>query len=145
MICGMRRLLVAVGSTVALLAAPAATAKDFKPGDLRLCGAHRCVAIQNARVLDSLSAFYYSNGQPPATAAPEFGARAFELRFRNGYATGIVAADNLGAFLSYGVNLGRFTKGTWYAVPAQVSAELKRLARSLRPLRVTAATLMKSH
>jgi hypothetical protein len=141
----MRKLVAAVGATAVLLGAPAATAKDFRPGDLRLCGANRCLAINNPQVLRALSAFYYAAGQPPTAAAPELGVRAYELKFRNGYVTGIVAADNLDTFLSYGVNLGRFSKGTWYAVPAQISAGLERLAWLLRPLHVTSATLQKSH
>lgn len=145
MMYGMRKLVAAAGVTAVLLAAPAATAKDFKPGDLRLCGANRCVAIRNPQVLRSLSVFYYFAGQPPTAPAPELGVRAYELRFRNGYVTGVVAADNLDTFLSYGVNLNRFTKGTWYAVPAQVSAALRHLAWMLQPLHVTAATLQNSH
>jgi hypothetical protein len=72
------------------------------------------------------------------------GARAFELRFPNGYATGIVAGAKLDRFLSYGVNLGRFRRGVWYRIPRVLSAELRRLAAPLRPLRVSRATLAKS-
>jgi hypothetical protein len=145
MMRAMRKLIAAVGATAVLLGAPAATAKDFKPGDLRLCGAKRCIAIRSPQVLRALSVFYYAAGQPPTATAPELGVRGYELRFRNGYATGIVATDHLDTFLSYGVNLNRFTKNTWYVVPAQVSAGLRHLAWLLTPLHVTAATLQKSH
>jgi hypothetical protein len=68
----------------------------------------------------------------------------FELRFRNGYVTGIVAATRLDRFLSYGVYLGRFTPGRWYRFPDKVARELRRLAAPLAPLRVTRSALAKS-
>ena len=59
--------------------------------------------------------------------------------------TGIVATRQLDRFLSYGVHLERFEKSQWYAVPARLSAELRRLTVGLSPLRVTRAALAKSH
>jgi hypothetical protein len=140
----MREVFALLAAVGVLLAVPAAAAKDFQPGDLRVCGATRCVALTNRDVLQALSTFYYG-GTPPRTFAPSVGASMFELKFRNGYVTGIVASADLGHFLSYGVNLGHFVKGTWYAVPARAAAELKRLTRSVRPLRLTAAALRRSH
>jgi hypothetical protein len=128
----------------AALGVPSAGAKDFGPGDLRVCNASRCVPVKRAEVLPTLGSFYYSDGQPRIAFAPALGARAFELRFRHGYATGIVAGPRLDRFLSYGVNLGRFERGTWYRVPEQLAAELRRLASPLRPLRVTPAALARS-
>ena len=116
------------------------------PGDLRVCGANRCVAIMKRDVLRTVSVFYYHGpGQPPTTSAPSLGVPTFELKFRNGYVTGIVATAQLNRFLSYGVNLQRFTRGTWYRVPARVVAELRRLTRTLEPLPLTQASLQKSH
>jgi hypothetical protein len=66
------------------------------------------------------------------------------LRFRNGYVTGIVATRRLDRFLSYGVYLERFARDKWYAVPYQVSSELRRLTVGLRPLRLTQGALAKS-
>jgi hypothetical protein len=144
MMLGMRRLLVALGSTIALLGVPAATAKDFQPGDLRICGANECIAIENPDVLRTLSSFYYMGPQPSVTWAPAFGSRAFELKFRNDYATGAVASARLDRFISYGVNIGRFGTRKWYRVPSQAAAEFRRLAATLAPLRVTGALLRKS-
>jgi hypothetical protein len=67
------------------------------------------------------------------------------LRFSNDYATGVVAAAALDRFMSYGVNLGRFAPRKWYSVPPAAAAELRRLAATLKPLRVTPAMLRKSH
>jgi hypothetical protein len=142
---GARRLAVALLAVAPLLAASAAAAKDFAPGDLFVCSGQRCVAITNQPVLEPLGAFYYTGLKPPVVApAPHVGAPAFELRFRNGYATGIVATAKLDRFLSYGVNLGWFKPGQWYRIPSSVARELRTLAAPLKPLRVTPASLARS-
>ena len=140
----MSRTLVLLGVVWAALLAPSASAKDFGPGDLRVCNATRCVAIVDPRVVPLLGPFYYSGPQPTRTGRPAVRAPYYELRFRNGYATGIVATRRLDRFLSYGVHLGRFARGTWYAVPPELSEELRQLTANLRPLRVTRAALEKS-
>jgi hypothetical protein len=140
-----RRLPAALVLATALTFAPGATAKDFRPGDLRVCNAKRCVAITDQAVLNALSAFYYVGPQPARTRAPRMGAPAFQLKFTNGYVTGIVASARLDRFLSYGVYLGRFRKGSWYRVPDRAAQELIRLTESLKPMRVTLAALRKSH
>ena len=140
----MRRNLLVLGVAAAVVLAPSASAKDFRPGDLRVCNATRCVAIVSPDVLPQLGAFYYSGRPLARIGRPVLGAPYYELRFRNGYATGIVATRRLDRFLSYGVHLERFAAGTWYAVPRQLCLELRRLTASLRPLRVTRAALEKS-
>jgi hypothetical protein len=141
----MRTFLVALVGASALLLAPSASAKDFGPGDLRVCNAQRCVAIVNRDVLPLLGSFYYS-GPPPARARrPALGAPYYELRFRNGYVTGIIATRRLDRFLSYGVNLDRFARSKWYAAPRRFAEELRRLTTGLRALRLTRAALARSN
>ncbi len=137
---------VACGIVVgaAVLAAPTATAKDFGPGDLRVCNDERCIPITKPGALRRLAALYYHGLSPRTARAPRLGAPAFELRFRNGYVTGIVASPQLDRFLSYGVNVGHFRRGTWYLVPARAAGELRRLSARLEPLRVTRAALARS-
>ena len=140
-----RCIVAALLAAAALAVTPAATAKDFKPGDLRVCNAHRCLPITNRAVLPLLGRFYYSGAHDPRVAPRvRLGAPAFELRFRNGYATGIVAAVKLDRFLSYGVNLDRFHRGVWYRLPARLASELRVLTAGMKPLRVTQAALSKS-
>jgi hypothetical protein len=129
---------------LALLVSPSASSKDFGPGDLRVCGATRCVAIVNPKVLPQLGTFYYSGRPLARIRRPVPGAPYYELRFRNGYVTGIIATQRLDRFLSYGVHLERFARGTWYAVPRQLSHELRQRTANLRPLHVTRAALEKS-
>jgi hypothetical protein len=139
----VRTLLAGLVAASALLVLPSASAKDFHPGDLRVCNTMRCIAIVNRAVLPRLGSFYYS-GPPPAHARrPKLGAPYYELSFRNGYVTGIVATRRLDRFLSYGVFLERFARNRWYAVPHQISRELRRLTAGLRPLRLTQAALAK--
>jgi hypothetical protein len=136
-------LLVGVASST-LLVLPSASAKDFGPGDLRICDATRCVPIVKREVLPRLGSFYYSGRALRTLPRPPLGAPYYELRFRNDYVTGIVATRRLDRFLSYGVHLERFARGKWYAVPQSLSGELRRLTAGLRPLRLTRAALARS-
>jgi hypothetical protein len=131
--------------SAALVFVSAAAAKDFEPGDLRLCNMKRCVPVVDQEALNDVGAFYYGARKPRMVAAPRLGMPYFELRFRNGYATGIVASAALDRFLSYGVNLDHFARGRWYRMPRRAAAELRRLGRSLEPLRLTRAAIRKSH
>ena len=140
----MRTLLVTLVAASTLLVLPSASAKDFGPGDLRVCNATRCVAIVNRQVLPLLGSFYYSGPSPTRLGRPPLGSPYYELRFRNDYATGIVATRQLDRFLSYGVYLGRFARDRWYGVPRPLSAELRRLTVGLRPLHLTGAALARS-
>jgi hypothetical protein len=142
--CVMKAALPVLMVVLALLVSPSASSKDFGPGDLRVCNATRCVAIVNPKAIPQLRTFYYSGSPLARIRRPALGAPYYELRFRNGYVTGIIATSRLDSFLSYGVHLERFARGTWYAVPRQLSHELRQLTANLRPLRVTRAALEKS-
>ena len=120
-----------------LVCCSAATAKDFGPGDLRVCGAKRCVTIENRDALRSFSAFYYGDGRATVVGRPRLGAPAFEIRFRNGSAAGIVASAKLDLARVYGLNCGRFRRGRWYRLPTRAAREVRRLTVRLTPLRVT--------
>ncbi len=140
----MKTSLVGLVALSALLVLPSASAKDFHPGDLRVCNTTRCIAIVNRAVLPQLGSFYYGGPSPAPARRPKLGAPYFELRFRNGYVTGIVATRRLDRFLSYGVNLGRFARNRWYSVPRHMSGEVRRLTVDLRPLPLTRSALAKS-
>jgi len=135
---------VLLAGLLTLLVTPAASAKDFQPGDVRLCNATRCVHVVDRAAVTALGHFYYAVGHPPQARVVPLGAPAYQLRFRNGYVTGLVATAKLDRFLSYGVHLERFARGRWYQVPEAVAAELRRLAAGLRPLRLTQKMLDRS-
>jgi hypothetical protein len=133
-------------AAAALVALPAASAKDFKPGDIRICNADHCRAVVNRKVLALLAGFYYDDRSAPARAErPRLGQPFYKLRYPNGYVTGIVATRQLDRFLSYGVFLGRFTRYRWYEIPTRASREFRRLTVGLRPLRLTRKAIEKSH
>jgi hypothetical protein len=140
----MRTLFLAVAAAAALLVLPSAAAKNFGPGDLRVCNATRCVPIVKRDVLPRLGSFYYSGPALRTLPRPPLGVPYYELRFRNDYVTGIVATRRLDRFLSYGVHLERFARDKWYAVPRSLSDELRRLTAGLRPIRLTRAALARS-
>jgi hypothetical protein len=140
----VRRVLLVALLAAALLALPSASAKDFGPGDLRVCNATRCVPIVKADAVKLLGPFYYSGPAPAHMSRPPLGTPYYQLRFRNNYVTGIVATRQLDRFLSYGVHLERFRANTWYAFPRLLSEELRRLTAGLPPLHVTRAALAKS-
>ena len=127
---------------VALSLTCTAAAKEFKPGDVRICDASRCVPVDSPSVLSVLAPFYYDSARPPARAhSPRLGAPFFRLEFSDGYISGIITGADLGRFLSYGVNLDQFKAGAWYQVPIRAAAGLKRLSVDLAPLRLMQASL----
>jgi hypothetical protein len=138
------RAVVALAALLALLPTPTAVAKDFDPGDLRLCNSRHCVPVLKPEAIDALARFYYTGSQPARATVVRLGAPAFQLRFRNGYVTGIIATAKLDRFLSYGVYPERFQRGRWYRMPDAASQELRRLAAGLTPLRVTQRMLDRS-
>jgi hypothetical protein len=140
----MRTLLAALVAALFVLLVPTASAKDFRPGDLRVCGPSHCVAIVDRNVLPMLGSFYYGNRPLVRAHRPALGVRYYQLRFDNGYVTGIVATRRLDRFLSYGVNLGRFKRDGWYSIPSGFSVELGRLTAELRPFRLSRAALARS-
>lgn len=138
----MRALLVGL-VTAATLLVPSASGKNFGPGDVRVCNATRCVPIVSKEVLPRLGTFYGGSSAERVGRAP-LGSPYYELRFRNGFVTGIVATRQLDRFLSYGVHLEAFERNQWYSVPPRLSAEFRRLTTGLRPLHVTSAALARS-
>jgi len=141
----VRSLVVVLVALPALLVLPSASAKEFGPGDLSVCNAKRCVPIVKGNLLPQISDFYYSADPLKRHPQPALGTPYYELRFPNGYATGIVATRRLDRFLSYGVHLERFDRYQWYGVPRRFAAELRRLTAGMRPFRLTRAAIAKSH
>ena len=139
-----RRAAIALVAALTLLCSAGASAKDFKPGDMSVCDRADCAAIVDPAATSALASLIYTGGRPQRVAAPRLGGPYVKLSFKNGYVPGIVASPRLDRFLSYGVVLGRFRRGTWYRVPPAAARELRLLAAGLRPLRLTRAAVAKS-
>jgi hypothetical protein len=144
----MRRIpiVLVVVVAAALIGASTASAKQFRPGDLKLCSSHTCVAITDRGTLAALTSFYYTGAAPGETQAPKVGAPYYSIKFTsNGYVTGIFAAKQLDRFRSGGISTAQFPTGAWFRVPRGLSVALNRLAGQLQPMRVTRATLAPIH
>ena len=140
----MKPLALGIVAAFGLLTAPSAGAKDFEPGALRVCNAERCVPLREARRAAVHRPLLLHRST--AENAPPARARDAVLRAAhpNGYVTGIVATRRLDRFLTYGVHDQRFEPHVWYAVPARLSQELRRLTRLLRPLSLNRGALARS-
>lgn len=140
----MRWGLAALLATVALAAASVAVAKDFPPGSVRVCG-HRCLPLTDVRALVALSAFYYGPHAPAAARAPARGGPYVQLRYPDGYVTGVAAGPRFDRFLSFGVNLNQFAARRWYRIPAAAAAAIRLLAAQVAPRPLPATILRQSH
>jgi hypothetical protein len=138
------KIAIAIVAAWVVLGVPSANGKEFGPGDLSVCNAARCVPVMRPKAVALLGPFYYSGPQPGRALPPALGTPYYELRFPNGYVTGIVATRRLDRFLSYGVHLERFARGRWYRVPPKLAAEFRALTVGLRALRLTRAAVAKS-
>lgn len=138
-------LLAAMPVLVLSQAASARITKQFRPGDVHVCGTHRCVSIRSQSVLDALATFYYGRPRPTPAPAPKKQSVYLRLVYSDGYVTGIAAGSQFTRFLSFGVNLDQFTARTWYAVPASVATELRLLAPRVSPDRLPKNILSHSH
>lgn len=91
-----------------------ASAKEFRPDDLKLCNDQRCIVILDRSLLGGLSKFYF--GAPaPAARKPRIGSPYLQISSSDGHVTGIVGTARLDRFRSGG--MGRFSSDAWYRVP----------------------------
>jgi len=140
----MRPFVLAIAALAVLLGAGGAGAKEFAPGDVRVCDATRCVPVMRPTMVRLLARFIYTGPTPATVARPAWGAPAFELRYRNGYATGVIGSTRLDRFLSFGVYAERFRPRVWYRVPPELGVELRRLTAGMKPYPVTRALVARS-
>ena len=115
-------------AVVALAVAGIASAKEFPPGGLKVCGATRCRVVTDAQSR-AFSSLLWGGRPVTRTATPRVGSPIFQLRFRNGSAGAIVSAT---AIRVHGLNCGRFERGKWYRLPSS----LRRVASGLKPKRL---------
>ena len=114
-----------------------AVAKDFGPGDARVCDAGGCEPIMNRAAARELASFLYAGPQPERVWRPAAGSPSFELRLRLGRTIGVAGGRWLNRMRVHGLNCDRFRRGRWYRLPAEVAEELRQLTadRAGIPLR----------
>jgi hypothetical protein len=114
-----------------LVVTVSASAKEFPPGKLRICGATQCRLVTGAQSR-AFSALLWGNGRVARAPTQPVGSAIYQLRFENGPAGAIINAT---AIRLHGLNCGRFERGKWYRLPAT----LRGLTEGLRPKRLRAS------
>jgi hypothetical protein len=122
---------LATALAAAFAVAGIASAKEFPPGGLKVCGATQC------RVVTDSQSHAFSDllwGERPVTRAstPRLGSPIYELRFKTGPAGAIISATSIRV---HGLNCGRFQRGRWYRLPPS----LRRMTAGLQPKRLRAS------
>ena len=111
---------------IGLVGVGAASAKEIRPGDLRVCGASRCHTVTEPRQARAFSSLLWGESRVIRAPTPRVGSPVFELRFDDGPAGAII---NASAIRVHGLRCGRFERGTWYRLPKT----LRGLTRGLEP------------
>ena len=122
---------LAVAIAVALVVAGIASAKEFPPGELMVCGAKQCRVVTAAQSR-AFSALLWGDRAVTRAPTPRVGAPIFQLRFKSGPAGVIISAT---AIRVHGLNCGRFRRGNWYRLPAS----LRELSAGLEPKHLRAS------
>lgn len=112
----------------ALVVAAAALAKEFPPGELRVCGATRCRVVSDAQS-GAFSSLLWGDRSVTRAPSPRGGSPVFQLRFEDGPAGAIISAT---AIRVHGLNCSRFQRGRWY----RLRASLRGVASGLTPKRL---------
>jgi len=116
---------------IALVVAAGASAKEIRPGDLRICGAAHCRVVNDPGQARAFSDLIWGPSRVVRAPTPPVGSPIFQLRFRDGPAGAIISAT---AIRVHGLICGRFQRGKWYRLPQS----LRRVAAGLEPKRLRA-------
>jgi len=123
------RFVVALAA-IAIVLPLAAWAKEFPPGDLRICGAKHCRILTPAQS-NAFSAVLWGDSQVVRAPTPRVGSAVLQLRYPNGPAGAIITPRSIRVA---GLNCGRFERGKWYRLPKN----LRGLTDGLEPRRLSA-------
>jgi hypothetical protein len=115
----------------ALVLAATASAKEIRPGDLRICGAAHCRVVEDPGQARAFSDLLWGPSRVVRAPTPPVGSPIFQLRFRDGPAGAIISAT---AIRVHGLICGRFQRGKWYRLPAS----LRGVTVGLKPKRLRA-------
>jgi hypothetical protein len=107
----MRTFPIVLASSAVLAAT--ATAKEFPPGGVMVCGATQCRVASDAQSRAFSDLLW---GDRPVTLArtPRLGSPIYQLRFKTGPVGAIITAT---AIRVHGLRCGRFRRGLWYRLP----------------------------
>ena len=114
-------------ASVAVLSASSAVAKDFGPGDARVCDDVGCEPIMDRAAARQLASFLFAGPQPERVWHPAPGSPSFELRLRRGRVIGDVGGRWLNRARVPTLNCDRFSGRGWYRLPSDLARELRAL------------------
>jgi hypothetical protein len=113
-------------SALGLIACATASAKEIHPGELRICGARHCRAVNEPARARAFSSLLWGQSPIPRAPTPPVGSPVFQLRFRDRPPVALLSATSIRV---HGLNCGRFQRGKWYRLPAR----LRNLTTGLLP------------
>jgi hypothetical protein len=116
---------------IALVVAASASAKEIRPGDLRICGAAHCRVVNDRGQARAFSDLIWGPSRVVRAPTPPVGSPIFQLRFRDAPAGAIISAT---AIRIHGLICDRFQRGKWYRLPAS----LRGVTVGLKPKRLRA-------
>jgi hypothetical protein len=116
----------------ALVLAVTASAKEIRPGDLRICGAVHCRVVNDPVQVHAFADLLWGPSRVVRAPTPRVGSAIFQLRFKDRPAGAIISAT---AIRVHGLFCGRFQRGKWYRLPGS----LRGLTAGLKPKRLRAS------
>jgi hypothetical protein len=116
--------------SVALVVAAIASAKEFPPGGLMVCGATQCRVVTDSQS-EAFSSLLWGDRPLSRAPTPRVGSPVFQLRVKDGPLGAIITAT---AIRVHGLNCGRFQRAKWYRLPAS----LRGVTAGLGPKRLRA-------
>jgi hypothetical protein len=116
-----------------LVLSATASAKDIRPGELRICGLRHCHAVKDPAQAHAFANLLWGQSRLARAPTPTTGSSVYQLRFRE-WSGPAVAIINTSAIRVHGLNCGRFQRGKWYRLPAR----LRGLTKGLPPKRLSA-------
>lgn len=103
---------------MSLAACLAASAKEIRPGELRVCGSKHCRVVKSPVQSRAFSSLLWGEGRVRRAPTPRVGSAVFQLRFERGPAGAIITATSIRVA---GLNCGRFQRGKWYRLPRNLT------------------------
>jgi hypothetical protein len=122
------RLALSAALAAGLLVGPSASAKEFPPGSLRICGAAEC-RVATVAQSKAFSDLLWGNRRVARAPTPRVGSPVYQLRFPSGPVGAIISPT---AIRVHGLICERFQRGRWYWLPPS----LRGVTAGMTPIRL---------
>jgi hypothetical protein len=118
---------------LSLVASAATSAKENRPGELRICGLSQCHAVNDPARARAFAELLWGQSRVARASMPPTGSPVFQVRFRD-WPGAAVALITRTAIRVHGLNCERFQRGEWYRLPTR----LRGMTSGLEPRRLRA-------